>query len=487
MANRKVRIIFFWSLVALFVVTAPIIIFYAQGYRFSFQQGIFIYTGSITIKSNPQKIDIFINGKPASKKKTNLINNSYHIDGIKPGEYLLEISAPGYNNWTKKIAIHSGVSTEFWNVLLVKNEYSRTKYPVAGIRDFFISPDQKFIVYTQKESNEFLVKIMDIGSGITKNIFSSLEYQPVEEKIPAYRENIEWSPQTKKLIIPTEKDGRKFYFIVDIESLETANLKDIVKAEEIKNVRWDVDRKNNFFYMSGTKLYRANITGSEIVLLAENVASYDISPSGIFYFHIPDGIVYKADSGDGATIAQITNSSPEKSEDFDYRIIAYDEERLVLFGKNGGFFVYNNGELDTYFKKLSSEINGVQFSDDGKKLIYWDDYEIASYFLRDWDVQPQRQENESKSITRFSQKITAVQWSNDYEHVIFAVGNEIKIIELDHRDHKNLANLTTLVAENSRVSADFSQNKIYFTDTERKETSLYSIDFPEKNGILGIR
>ena len=81
----------------LFIATTPVVIFYARGYRFSFERGIFIYSGSITIKPNPQKVGVFLDGKQVSSKKLNPINNSYHIDGIRPGEYLLELKLSDYN------------------------------------------------------------------------------------------------------------------------------------------------------------------------------------------------------------------------------------------------------------------------------------------------------------------------------------------------------------------------------------------------------
>lgn len=485
MASNKARRIFFWVLVVLFIATAPVIIFYARGYRFNFRQGVFIYAGSIAIKSNPQKVDIFIDGKPSPKKKTNLINNSYHIDGIRPGEYLLEIKAPGYASWSKKISVHSGISTEFWNVLLAKSDYERTPYPSHEAEKFYNSPNREFIAYTQYTNQELLVKVLDTRSSIAENVFSSIKYRFPEEEFEIYQENIEWSPQSDKIIIPAEADGTKHYFIVNIEDKGTANLKDLAKTDKIRNVRWDSERRNSVFYISDNNLYRLSIDNLEIIPIAEGIASYDISSSAIYYFKISDGLVYMAAAKDGSDVSRVTASSPEGSNGRDFRIIAYDEKRVAIFNSTDGLFIYNEGELETYFRKLFPGINGLQFSDDGKKLLFWNDFEIASYYVREWDVQPQRQENEIQQITRFSQKIRNVQWSKDYEHIIFTVGNEIKLIELDHRDHKNLANLAKLSTDNPRVMADFSDNKIYFTDKITNQSNLFSINFPEPSGILG--
>lgn len=485
MANHKARSIFFWVLVTLFIATAPVIVFYARGYRFSFNQGIFIYAGSITIKSNPQKVEIFINGQPAPKKKTNLINNSYHIDGIRPGEYLLEVKAPGYASWTKKTTVRSGVSTEFWNVVLAKNDYAKTAYPPRDPEEIYLSPNREFIAYTQFENPTFSVKLLDIQAATVEDIFSSAEYHFLKEEFEIYQENIEWAPQSHKIIIPTEKEGVRHYFIVDIEEKITADLQNLAQAAEIRNVRWDSERKNSILYMSDADLYRIDTDSAQITPLVKDIAGYDISSDTIYYLQLSDSLVYKAASKDGSSITPVTTLPLERNSLSDYRLIAYDKERLVIFNQDDGLFIFNKGKQDTYFRKLAANINGLQFSDDGKKLLYWNDFEITAYFVREWDVQPQRQENEIKQITRFSRKIENVQWSKDYEHIIFTVDNELKIIELDHRDHKNLTNLMRLVSDKPLVLTDFFENKLYFTEQESGHTTLFSIDFPEPGGIIG--
>jgi hypothetical protein len=137
--RRHLRRIFFWTFTILFFITAPTVTVYALGYRFNFERGIFIYTGSITLKANPSVVDIVIDGKKG-EGNIDRINNSYHIGGLKPGEHFIQISAPGYNTWSKKAIVSSGLSTEFWNVLLTRTGYEETPYPVANAQKAFPAP-----------------------------------------------------------------------------------------------------------------------------------------------------------------------------------------------------------------------------------------------------------------------------------------------------------------------------------------------------------
>ena len=242
MQNTSKRI-FFWTLVVLFFTTTPLIIFYSLGYRFNTQRGIFVFTGSLSIKSNPQNVEIYIDQK-LENKSLNRLNNSYHIGGLKPGEHLVEVKAPGFSAWSKKITISSGTSTEFWNVILKRDSYEKTAITVKDKYD----PGKKMIAYTKTGVEGISVDVLDLDANESENVFSSAEYKFTDDK----KENIEWSPQSEKIIIPVNKEEEKNYFIVDIEKKETANLKELTEEDNIQKVRWDRENKDFIYYVQIT-------------------------------------------------------------------------------------------------------------------------------------------------------------------------------------------------------------------------------------------
>jgi len=476
------RRIFFWTLVALFWLVSAIVIGYAFGYRFSIERGIFIYAGSITLKTTPKDVDIYINGNLVPSPSYSRLNNSYHISGIRPGEYFVEVKSPRHQTWSKKIAVHSGISTEFWNIVLAEKSYQRETFDSAGIEKFFILPHKNLIAFPRQNGNEFSVSILDPESSKTSSVFSILNHAFTDDD----RENIEWSPQAHKLIIPTIKNGEKNYFITNIKSKESINLGTLTGDSDISNVRWDPKNKNFLLYMSGNNLYRLNLDSlKNKKLVAKNIASYEVSSKGLFYFQLPQGIVYKIDLDAVENPVQITTTSPENMDDNSYRIIVYDIDRIVFLNRSGNLFVYNKGANDTYFRKLSDNAAGSQFSDDGKKLLFWSNNEISTYFTRNWEEQPARSENEVMMITRFSEPIKNVQWTRDYEHVLFTNSNNIKMIEIDSRDHRNMSDIVQLNVQNPFAINNFADSKIYFTDRSADgQTILNAVDFPEKSSIL---
>ena len=493
------RKLFFWLLVALFFVVTPVVILEARGYRFDLHRGVFVHSGTVSIKNNPQNVDILVNGEPA-KSNLNRINNSYNITGLIPMGYNMEIKADGFQTWNKKIDVHSGLATEFWNILLARNNYEDVSYSTGGIDNFFISPKDSLIAFTNNSSEGVSLNILNIKDKTINNTFHFSNGFFSKEEL---KENIEWSPEENYLSVPlkitsttkklegriekTEITTAYKYFVIDMGSNDSFNLNDFLGKADIRNVRWDPKEKDYLFFLSGNDLYRANIRDvSDITVIASDVSSFDLAKTGVYYTQLPDEILFKTSLDGKAEKNQITNNFPETLDGPNEKLIVYDEDRIAFINKNKDLFVYNKGEHDNYFKKLAAGVESIQFSDDGKKLLYWTGNEISVYYLRDWNVQPARIEDEIDNITRFSTPLENVQWFKDYEHVLFSVGSQIKIIELDPRDHKNIMDLPKTSLEKFSVTYNNSLEYLFFIDKRGEVPDLYSIIFPEKITLLGF-
>ncbi len=490
--NRR---IFFWVLVVLFFVTTTFVISYAGGYRFDLKRGVFVHSGTITLKSNPTNVNVSIDGDTITSKKLNRINSSYSLGGFIPREYSVAVSAEGYKSWSKKIDVHSGLSTEFWNLVLVRNEYERTAYDASEIKKFFISPKSQRLIFVQNISGGFSTKILNLDDNKIENTFTFAKWNFIDD---TKRENIEWSPQEDYLSVPAQRlvknaegeTAEYAYFILNPSTNETFNLNDFVNMKNISHVRFDPKDKKYVFFLNGNSLYRSNIESQkDVVLIAENVANFDLSKTNVYFLQLPNSLVYKTSLDGQSQKEQITKNFPDGSFLADNNFfVVYDDSRIAFINKKKELVLYNGGlNEDEYFKKLSDNVEGIQFSDDGKKMLYFAKNEISVFFLTDWGVQPFRARNDSENITRYSEEIKNVQWFNkDYEHVIFSIGKQIKIIELDPRDQRNCSDLSAVNVSDPFLIYNNTMEKLLFIDEAEGVSNLFSIIFPEKTTILGF-
>ncbi len=463
---KRLRPYLFALFVVTFFVTASSVVFYTFGYRFSFERGIFISTGSLSLKINTDPVIITIDGVVVPKQRLGLLNNSIHVTGLNPDEHFVEVGAKGYKKWSKKVVIQSGLTTEFWNVFLVKENYEQLPVPhTEQVIKLFPAPNG-LLATVKKSDNRYSVEIIDPKAEESEEVFATT----TASFSPQSRANIEWSPESHKLCIPLLENGHLIYIISDITTKKSLSLNDLAQTKTtITDVRWDATAKNFLFFLNQGALYR--IDSAEIkplpILVKNQVAAYDISGRNIYYLSSENGIVYQIPaSSTDATPKQITPTPLPIEASNTYTLITYNKEYLAVINHSSGkLFVYNKQVTENPLKAIGQGIQGVQYSDDGKKLLFYSDNEASVYFNQDWQAQPMRAMDSIIQIARFSSSIHNVLWSGDYEHILFTIGQNVKIAELDSRDRRDFADLLTFDTPLLQVLPRFNEGTLYVVRT----------------------
>lgn len=488
MSSAHFRTFSFIVFVCLFFVTAALALFYAFGYRFSFARGIFIYTGSITVKSTPETVSIRVDDMLIPEKELGLLNNSFHLSGLAPGEHFLEVSAPGYRPWSKKVVVQSGLSTEFWNVFLIKERYEpETILSAENIVKLFPAPETELYAVIKQNGDDLSVDTLDIGSGQETEVFS-LPGATFDMKSD---ENLEWSPESHKFLLPSLRRDQTTHMIVDVETSRTADLQDLARTSlPLRSPRWDPTAKDRLYYLEGDTLYRADTEAIDTAptLLAEHVRSYDLSGNLLYYVNGENGLVYRFPAGaDRPQPTQVTSVPMTLSAETSATLVVYDQDRLALYESNKGTLFVFNRQAKEPLRTLATDIKGVQFSDDGKKLLFFSDNEISAVFLRAWEVQPTREADSVVQIARFSAPIRNVQWTEDYEHVLFSSNGTVKLIELDNRDRRDLADIVSTGHSPLQILSSFRENRLYIVRQDAStHRDLITFRFPETPGLFGF-
>jgi len=549
MSKTKIRLLIAFF-VLLFAITTPTIILYFQGYRFDLKKRIFVHSGSITIKSWPRDIDIYINDKKQNKKKLNALNGSYTINGIRPGRYKISCKKSGYTSWEKFINVHSGISTEFWNVILFPLENRKELvFSDLPVEQFFLSPREKNeMVLFSKNNNERKIYLLDTEKNESFEIFSTKEFDFIDQ---LKKENIEWNKNNKKLLLPFyDGQKRKHYFIITLENKKLKeepldvndflekHLKQLVfeknqpkeslpplnsdnqtektqdyenkllqeknknsdnnKNKEtaslgIKKIRWMFDKNNELIVLTeNNELFYVNIENPQkSTLIEKEVSGFDFAEDELFFSVLPENIIWKVSGENFSQKEQITKKPiPTPASSF-LEIIAYDKLRISIRDEQNNLYLYNKypEKLEEDLVLVERNVQGTQFSNDGKKLLYWTTNEIRTLMLREWKTQPIREKGENIFITRFSQPIKNVQWMDNYENIIFSVGEIIKSAEIDTRNRVNIFDIAqanfSLEEGDVLYSKENQRLSWKFFDADKKP-ALKIVALVEKGGIFGL-
>ena len=99
--KKKNRLILLAFCIVLFLLVAPLILLYSQGYRFDFDKNKVVKTGGIFINISNTSAEIYINEKFV--KKTGFFANTALIENLLPKKYNIEVKKAGFQNMAKKL------------------------------------------------------------------------------------------------------------------------------------------------------------------------------------------------------------------------------------------------------------------------------------------------------------------------------------------------------------------------------------------------
>lgn len=248
--TKKARTLLFAACLILFVLVAPIIIAYSQGYRFDFETKRIVQTGGIYVKAMPRNVNVYINGK--FKKTTSIFTNSCLIENLLPKTYNVEVKKQGYHTWQKNLTVWETQVTEAKNILLIPE-------------------NPNFTVLTSEEQ-----EIIDITSQIDCSATSSDKKKLIEAneheiwisfiKTPNNQESLIESEDKIFLNRFSEKIGKicwlnNYYLIfniadeikiVEIDDRDKINMIDLAQFPE-PEIFWN--EEGNLYILSEDNLY----------------------------------------------------------------------------------------------------------------------------------------------------------------------------------------------------------------------------------------
>jgi len=93
--------IIYLSFIFVFFVLSPVLLLYASGFRYNFTRQVIQKTSALAIDSNPDKAQIWLNGK-LYKDKTDT-----RVTTLLPQEYEVVVGKEGYFNWQRTVSLRA--------------------------------------------------------------------------------------------------------------------------------------------------------------------------------------------------------------------------------------------------------------------------------------------------------------------------------------------------------------------------------------------
>jgi len=443
--TKKTRIIIFLVCSFLFILIAPSIVLYSQGYRIDLENKKFTQTGGLFLKILPRQTDVYIDGK--LNKRTDFFFDSVLIENLLPKKYKVEVKKEEHHSWEKNLEIKEKEVTEAKNIILFPQNINFSV--LAGqVEQFWFSPDQREIILLEEdksssppssgkqdsvkegEESGWVLKLYDLNKNIKSHLIGQEDISPKETQLI----NLDFS-----------EDSKKIYLEV------SAGEED--KSSSLPFAAARVGEESKYFTLEGFDGVKPLLTKAESPSPPiEDIVIYQQVDNDIYYL---DNFGHLFKNG-----ARITAMPFPIKQETGY-VLEIFQGFIFLRELNGDLYKFNP-DLKV-FENFFERINSLKISPDNKKLVYFSNHEIWILFLSDKNDPPQKKAGEKLFLIRLSEAITDVFWINS-NYLIFIAGDKIKISEIDDRDKLNIID----IFETKKLPQNGSSLEMFWNQFDKK-------------------
>jgi hypothetical protein len=379
----------------LFALISPVLVLFARGYKFNPQGWRMVKTGSIVVKTDPQRADIFLDGEDLNKRSNTTLRF------LLPKEYTLTIKKDDYLTWTKKLSVHSEKVT--WS-----------------------NPDRDYVTLFRSNPNAEVIEPVSysyVEQKLGKILFlKNSEVWNVDlnsKKI----ENLGKHPLTESLDYSNTNRTTIFEILSNFRPLNI-NTAGLAQAQKVQiNI-------NYTSYLKDGKLIVLDLLGQD-VFSEQDVGDYLIV-KGIIWF-TQGSSIFKFDLAT-KNKSKIGEGIPKSGQ-----IVRGGDRVFVIASKD--LFLVNDS-----LKKFAEWVEWAFWDDGGKILLFGNSHDISIY-------DPER--NKTELLVRTQSEVGRAQFNHATGYLFYESDGIIKAIELDGRDRRNIFDLSE-AGSDFAVSSDGS-------------------------------
>lgn len=430
MTLRLRRLLYTISFI-LFFLTAPVLVLYTAGFRYDFRYNRVVETGSLVIRSNPEKADIYLDGQLYHQATPTIVND------LLPGKLELKVSKEGFHDWAQTLQISARVTAFEENIKLYPKNAPQTLIP-GEIKDYWWNDKADKLVYLNSQNQLRFFNLLNK----TDSLIFDLQKDALADLV--------WAPGNGAFLLTTAAGKRLNNFVIDPASGSQTNLNQIFGMRFTK-LRWDENSSDALYGAAANGLYRLSLPlQTAKVIVAGPVTEFLIEKDRILLLEKGGrpGVAYVAARGfgDNATSRRI----------------------LTLLGEGGGQFLKTNSGLialyDQAGKRLDlidpqqkylllsephttlQNVSNIIFASGGDKMVYADGFAVYQENIHT------PEEARRDLIIRYSSAIDNLNWADDESHVFYTNAGSLQIAELKSSTEPRVLKLVAGLAEVKKIS-----------------------------------
>ncbi|MBI3627930.1 MAG: hypothetical protein HY220_04295 [Candidatus Sungbacteria bacterium] len=470
--RKTTRRAVFYLFSGLFLITTPLIVFYAFGYSFDFQNGVVVPTGGVFVKANVGAIRVLANGK--LMKETNFLTKGALISGLSSGHVEVEVAKDGYIPWRKPVGIEEQVIQEYRSILLVPEAlpadlvYGTTSQASSRQTvslELLPDPTGNFIFWAAKKRNLTRLRVIS-RDGVETRAQISLE--PGESYLSA-----SWNPSGNVVLVSTNRRGHTIWRALSANSksvlpvfdektilrTSTSTRSETISEASLSLITWSPADIDEFLVLANGAIYRWNLSSGLVKKIISSARSFARFNGNILY-STQSGFIATADlSGEHIESLDHPGLYVAKSP---LRYFQNKDGVLALIDSAGGLYLENPSTRK--FSPLTTEIHEAEFSSNTAELGYTQSGTFSTIALADETTQPFRRMYTKSAIFTTDEILHFIWLGNPAAHIVYTTARGVFLAETDPRPGANIVPLRR--GDYQIVESPNDPNSFYFSDGE---------------------
>ena len=395
--RKKHRTILFLICLSLFLIIAPSIIFYSQGYRFDFETKKITQTGGLFLNILPKQSEIYLDGKLV--KKTDFFFGSAFIENLLPRKYNVRVKKQGFFPWNKDLEIKEKQVTDAKNIILFP-ENPKLNLLTKGVENFWFSPNGKKIILKENEENTWALKLYDLDKMIKSHLIEETDIFAKGVELL----NLEFSQDSKEIYLNVGMKEQEKNFILKINEVQSILTEsELVKPDFTELIASEIFINNNYYLDISGNLYKNETKLTQKPFPIKKETGYTLKVFQNFLFLQENEILYLFDQD-----AKSFDKFFEKTLDLKIspcleKIVYFSDSEIWLLSDDEKIFLFRLSEkirncfwLNSDYLIFSTEnsvkiteidkrdhLNIVEISKSENPKIFWNKYDKKLYVLKE--------------------------------------------------------------------------------------------------------
>jgi len=439
--------------ILIFLIGTPVLIFYTGGYRYNFKKNQLEKTGILVVQTSPGQAQLFLNGQRRELTPARLLH-------VLPDNYTLELTKTGYYPWRGEVEVASGLTTFVTDVMLFP-QYLPTLLTAADVRLFEPSPNHQYLLYSVRGEQEEQIHIVTTDA-THDTLVTRLPLTDFDQLGVAA-----WSTDESQVALRLTAQDREQYLLIDTIAGGIRTLDDTTKLN-FRQVRWAPGKSDELFGLGKSILYQINVGNATTQrLLAAEINDFYLQGQWLYVItHQPDSTLLQR--------FDATNFNEKTA-----RSIKLPSDGFVFEPSPNGWLALRNAKnadlsivstkaftVDDITEQivLQTKAQRIDWTPNGEQVLMATDFEITTFNL---------QTREKRTITRQGQPILDAFWHPRGTHIIYQLGDQVRIIENSplQKNEIAIANVTKI----NGIAIDPNASQLFINARIGERAGIYQL------------